>query len=199
MLVFALSIGFVHVTLGLTMGLIGALHRRTNKEALAIFLNLVLLTIIGLLLIVFFDLFPDLLARPFIILILLLAPVLLFAGGLLAPLELLKTIGNIVSYARIMAIGLTSVLLAQVANMLSGLTGDFVLGAVVALLIHLINIIIGVFASSIHSLRLHYVEFFDKFVETGGRPFQPLRRPESDHPAEGLRQTGTFINSNGRS
>jgi V/A-type H+-transporting ATPase subunit I len=35
-------------------------------------------------------------------------------------------------------------------------------------IIHLIGIIIGVFSSSIHSLRLHYVEFFDKFIELGG-------------------------------
>jgi len=190
MLVFALSIGFVHVTLGLTLGLIAAIRHRLKKEALAIFLNLVLLTAIGLLLIMFFGVFPDLLARPLIILILTLTPLLLFSGGLLAPLELLKTIGNIVSYARIMAIGLTSVLLALVANMLSGLTGDIVLGAVVGILIHLINIVIGVFASAIHSLRLHYVEFFSKFVETGGRPFQPLHRRDPDRLAKGRHPIG---------
>jgi V/A-type H+-transporting ATPase subunit I len=73
-----------------------------------------------------------------------------------------------------MAIGLTSVLLANVANQLSGLTGDIILGLIVGGIIHLIGITIGVFSSSIHSLRLHYVEFFDKFIELGGRKYRPF-------------------------
>jgi V/A-type H+-transporting ATPase subunit I len=108
--------------------------------------------------------------------ILFLTPFLFFAGGLLAPLELLKSIGNIISYVRIAAIGLTSVLLAFVANNLAGLTGDVVTGVVVAGLIHLLNIVLGVFSPTIHSLRLHYVEFFSKFIEYGGKKFDPLKR-----------------------
>ena len=75
-----------------------------------------------------------------------------------------------------MAIGLTSVLLAFVANHLAGLTGDIVLGIVVAGLLHLINIILGVFSPTIQSLRLHYVEFFGKFIEHGGKKFEPLKK-----------------------
>ena len=81
-----------------------------------------------------------------------------------------------------MAIGLTSVLLANVANQLSGLTGDFILGLVVGGIIHLIGIIIGVFSSSIHSLRLHYVEFFDKFIELGGRKYTPFSSSQEKEP-----------------
>ena len=174
MLYFAMAIGLAHVTLGLALGFISALRRHTKKEALVKLLNIILIFLIIALIITFIGFFPRLLARPLIISILVLCPLLLFSGGLLAPLELLKNIGNIISYARIMAIGLTSVLLANVANQLSGLTGDIILGLIVGGIIHLIGITIGVFSSSIHSLRLHYVEFFDKFIELGGRKYKPF-------------------------
>ncbi len=99
-----------------------------------------------------------------------------YTGGLLAPFEILKSIGNIISYARIMAIGLTSVLIAFVANRLAGMTGDIIIGVVIAGLIHLLNMVLGVFSPTIHSLRLHYVEFFGKFLEQGGRRFEPLSK-----------------------
>jgi V/A-type H+-transporting ATPase subunit I len=105
----------------------------------------------------------------------LLLVVTIFAGGLLAPLELLKSIGNIISYARIMAIGLASVLLATVANILGGMTGDILTGVLVAALLHAVNIVLGVFAPTIQSLRLHFVEFFGKFMEHGGRKYQPFK------------------------
>jgi V/A-type H+-transporting ATPase subunit I len=181
MLIFALAVGLAHVTLGLILGVISALRRKTKKEAFVKFLDIVLILSIVLLIVSFFGFFPELLTKPLIILILIFCPLLLFTGGLLAPLELLKSIGNIISYARIMAIGLTSVLLANVANQLSGLTGDVILGLLVGGIIHLISIVIGVFSSTIHSLRLHYVEFFDKFIDLGGRKYDPFSKRNNDN------------------
>lgn len=176
MIFFALTVGVVHIFLGLILGAITGFKKKEKKEAVYKLLNIVIILCLITVLASFFGIFPAVLARPVIIAILLLTPFLFFTGGLLAPLELLKSIGNIISYVRIMAIGLTSVLLAFVANNLGGLTGDVVTGVVVAGLIHLLNIILGVFSPTIHSLRLHYVEFFSKFIEHGGRRFEPLKK-----------------------
>jgi V/A-type H+-transporting ATPase subunit I len=186
MLYFALAVGLAHITLGLTLGIISALKRHTKKEAMVKLINIILIFTIIALIITSFGIFPELLTRPLVITVLILTPLLFFSGGLLAPLELLKSIGNIISYARIMAIGLTSVLLANVANQLSGLTGDIVLGLIVGGIIHLLGITIGVFSSSIHSLRLHYVEFFDKFIELGGRKYRPFSRNQKKDSAQDI-------------
>ncbi len=178
MLSFVLAVGAAHVLLGFLLGALNAFKKKAKKEAVYKLLNIFI--ILGLIAVLapFFGFFPALFTRPIIIAILFLTPFLLFTGGLLAPLELLKSIGNIISYARIMAIGLTSVLLAFVANRLAGLTGNVVVGIVVAGLLHLLNIVLGVFSPAIHSLRLHYVEFFSKFIEHGGRKFEPLEKPK---------------------
>lgn len=102
-------------------------------------------------------------------------------GGMFAVgvLEILGLTANVLSYARLMALGIASVVLADLANDLlynsSGLV--FLLLAVpMAGLIHLLNIGIGVFSPTIHSLRLNYVEFLPKFYEPEGRNYTPFRK-----------------------
>jgi V/A-type H+-transporting ATPase subunit I len=91
-----------------------------------------------------------------------------------APIEFLSTLGNILSYARIMALGVASVMLAVVANRMVGAIGSATVGVVFALLFHLVNFAIGLFSPTIHALRLHYVEFFGKFYSPGGVRYEPL-------------------------
>ena len=70
--------------------------------------------------------------------------ILIIVEGIIGPLEAIKSIGNILSYARIMAIGTASVVLAIVANKLGGLAGNAILGILVAGMIHIINIFLVV-------------------------------------------------------
>ena len=126
------------------------------------------------------DYLPDGLITPAIVTliigIVLLSASLGWLGILMGPIEFIGLIGNVLSYLRIAAIGLASVYLAKVANEVAGLVGSAIVGIIIAVLIHSLNLVLGAFSPTIHSLRLHYVEFFRKFYEGGGRPYQPFKR-----------------------
>ena len=176
---FAVSVGVAHVLFGLLLGVWSEWRRHRGREALLRLALLVVVLLVVLSVLGRFFPVPWLATGPLLIAVAMLLPVLSATGGLLAPLELLKTLGNIISYVRIMAIGLSSVLLAVVANQLGGLTGNLLLGILVAGLLHAFNLLLGVFAPMVHALRLHYVEFFSKFLDLGGRRFEPFGTPPS--------------------
>jgi V/A-type H+-transporting ATPase subunit I len=178
MLYFAVAVGAVHVLVGLVLGVVASFKGHRSREALFRLFSIVTLLCLAGVVATYFAPDPTPFRKPLLMTMLVIAPLLLLTGGLLAPFELLRHLGNIVSYARIMAVGLASVLLAYVANKLAGAAGSVWLGVVVAVLLHAFNLLLGVFAPTIHALRLHYVEFFGKFIETGGRRFEPLKKVE---------------------
>ncbi len=176
MLIFSLALGASHVVLGLLLGLITDIRRHKRGEAAVRIVTIALIACLAYLVTAYIYPSPWLVTRPVLILVGLLLPLLILSGGLLAPLEMVKTVGNIVSYARIMAIGLSSALLANAANQMAGLTGNLILGTLAAITLHAVAIVLGLFAPAIHALRLHLVEFFSKFVEPGGKRFNPLHK-----------------------
>ena len=172
-LLLAIGLGFVHVTLGLVLGVVSA-WRKEPRHAFGRGVALLMVILIVLALLAALDVLPAALLTPSVIALLVAFPVLIALEGVLAAVELLSTLGNMLSYARVMALGLASVMLAVVANRLSGVVGSTIVGVLLALLFHLVNFGIGVFGPSIHALRLHYVEFFGKFYSPGGMPYQPF-------------------------
>jgi len=88
-------------------------------------------------------------------------------------------LSNILSYARLFAVGLASVALAMVINDFTGIffsAGGFgyVAGTITLVLGHTINILLGILGGFLQSLRLHYVEFFTKFYKGGGEAYLPF-------------------------
>ena len=146
---------------------------------------LVALIALFLLTAVLADFLPASLLTPVVALLIVALVILIYTmgrlGPLLGPLEVVGAVGNILSYLRIAAVGLASVYLAQVANELVGAVGNLFVGLIIATLLHALNIALGAFSPTIQSLRLHYVEFFSKFYEGGGQPFQPFQRSIARH------------------
>ncbi|HXV90301.1 MAG TPA: V-type ATPase 116kDa subunit family protein [Gemmatimonadales bacterium] len=172
-LILAVSLGAVHVVLGLALG-VAANIRHHPRHALGRGMSLVMIIAIILALLAAVHVLPDALLTPAVIALLAAFPVLIVAEGVVAPIELLSTVGNVLSYARIMALGVASVMLAVVANRMVGAIGSVAVGVVFALLFHLVNFAIALFSPTIHALRLHYVEFFGKFYSPGGVRYQPF-------------------------
>jgi V/A-type H+-transporting ATPase subunit I len=115
-----------------------------------------------------------------IALLLVSVPLVFYGGGVFGTIELISAVGNIMSYARLMAIGMASVVLAIVANQFAGALGIAAVGIAAALMLHLINLAMGMFSPSIHALRLHMVEFFSKFYQGGGQIYKPFRKSEKE-------------------
>jgi V/A-type H+-transporting ATPase subunit I len=177
LLIFAVAVGAAHVTLGLVLGVWMA-SRGHDRKRLGTSVG-TLLALVGLMAIVgvVVDRLPGGFMTPAVAVVVV-GTVLLIAmegpiGLLTGPLELMGLVGNVLSYLRIAAIGIASVYLARVANELGAL-GPLWLGIIIAGLFHTLNLALGVFSPTIQSLRLHYVEFFGKFYEGDGTPFQPF-------------------------
>ena len=171
---FAVALGIVHIVVGLLLGAV-KLFRGDKRRAVGKGIAALMVVLIALALMAAFEMLPQRFFTPLAISVLVAFPLLIIAEGVLAPVELISTLGNVLSYARIMAVGTASVMMAIVANRMAGAFGSVVVGVLFALLFHLINFVLGVFSPTIHMLRLHYVEFFGKFYSPGGSQYRPFR------------------------
>jgi V/A-type H+-transporting ATPase subunit I len=178
-LLLAVALGAVHILLGLGLGVASNI-RRHPRAALGRGVSALMVVLIILALLAAVDVLPKGFFTPAVVGLLVAFPVLIVLEGVVAPIELLSTIGNILSYARIMALGVASVMLAVVANRMVGAIGSVAVGIVFALLFHLVNFAIALFSPTIHALRLHYVEFFGKFYSPGGVRYEPFGRWTGD-------------------
>ncbi len=100
-------------------------------------------------------------------------------GGLYAVYSLFSGyLGDVLSYARLLALGMATGVIAQVMNMLGTLPSNIVIKAVmfvpVFIMGHAANLAINLIGAYVHTNRLQYVEFFSKFFEGGGRAFEPF-------------------------
>lgn len=88
-------------------------------------------------------------------------------------------LSDVLSYSRLLALGLATGVIASVVNMMAAMGGRSVIGVilfvVIFLLGHTLNIGINALGAYVHTNRLQFVEFFGKFYDAGGRPFKPFK------------------------
>lgn len=106
-------------------------------------------------------------------------PIMKLMSGILSLYDITGYFSDLLSYSRIMALGLATGVIAQVVNTMGTLPGRSIIGAVLFVVIflfgHVLNLAINALGSYVHTSRLQYVEFFGKFFEGGGQAFRPLR------------------------
>ena len=89
-------------------------------------------------------------------------------------------LSDVLSYSRLLALGLATGVIAEVVNSMASMMGDGVVGTILFIVIflvgHTLNLAINLLGAYVHTNRLQYVEFFGKFYEGGGRPFNPFKQ-----------------------
>ena len=87
-------------------------------------------------------------------------------------------LSDILSYSRLLALGLATGVIAQVFNQMGSMFGGGFLGAICFTLVfvigHTLNMAINLLGAYVHTNRLQFVEFFGKFYEGGGEKFKPF-------------------------
>ena len=174
-LIIAIIIGLIHLNIAFLFGIIDNVKRGKTKELCGGQLCWVLAEVA----VIAYLLLGNLYVAGAIAIVALI--LLIYGTGPMGVMDIFGFIGDILSYSRLLALCLSTGGIAMTANLLAQLlTGmipyvGFIIGIIVFLAVHLFNIAFQSMGSFIHSLRLHFVEFFGNFYEGESTEFVPFK------------------------
>ncbi len=185
-LVIALLFGLIHLNIGILLAIYQCLKNKEYNTLITNHFSWVLLQIGGGLLIG--DMLLHLLSLGtmefyFSMALVVIGLILrLKHAGPLGFFDITGFIGDWLSYARLLALGLATAGMALAFNIVAKLFADMIPIEIVGLIImvillvltHAINLGLQTLGAGVHSLRLQYVEFFNRFYEGGGHEFKPF-------------------------
>lgn len=183
-LLIALIFGLLHLNIGVILGIIQGFKQKKFKETLTAKMCWMPLQIGGGILIGY-----SILSIPFTNTMILIGAILVIIGliqlfisaGPIGFFNITGYVGDWLSYARLLALGLATTGMALAFNVVSQLIGDMIplIGVIITIILllfaHLVNLLLQALGAGIHSLRLQYVEFFNRFYEGGGHEFTPFK------------------------
>lgn len=99
-------------------------------------------------------------------------------SGVMSLYDITGYLSDILSYSRLLALGLATGVISSVLSILGSMGGRNFFGILLFFVVfvagHALNFAINALGAFVHAARLQYVEFFGKFYEGGGEPFNPL-------------------------
>ena len=183
-LIIALAFGVFHINMGLIIGTINKFRYGEKKEALGS--NIVWLILeAGIVFLALGFMMPAIgmigmgIGGACIAATL---AILLYTDGAFGLMNIFSFMGNILSYARLLALCLSTAGIAMTINILAALIGDMIpipiIGIIILVIIiafgHIANFLIQIMGGFINTLRLHFVEFFAQFYMGGRNAFKPF-------------------------
>ncbi len=103
-------------------------------------------------------------------------------GGMMGIVESFVQISNVMSYIRIMAVGLAGAIFADAVNQMTA-NLSLPLALILGIVLHALNFVIAAFSPNIHAVRLNLLEFFDKFYETAKQQYRPFQKTGGEKSA----------------
>lgn len=174
----SLAIGFLQVYVGYGIMLYnGIKHRSLHHVLEPIAFALGVVAVFGIFFTVMVKLLPASLMWPSVALAGVCAVTLGMLAGVAGPIEIFGNVGNILSYARLFAIGLSAAYLAYAANLIGRTIGGVAGFLVAALVVHPLFFALGLISPIMQPFRLQVVEFFTKFKyhDYPGKQYKPFK------------------------
>ncbi len=180
----SLFFGLLHLNIGIILAIYQSYKRKDYKSLITqhfawIPIQLGGGLLIGALLLKMWTL-TDLLFYIAIILMIVGILLLLKHAGPLGLFDITGYIGDWLSYARLLALGLGTAGMALAFNIIAQIIPEmipvigFIFTPIILIIAHFANLGLQTLGAGVHSIRLQYVEFFNRFYEGGGRKFEPF-------------------------